>query len=215
MVFCIQARILMVVDNNFYTSQPINKTAVDNYLNDIQTIDRKPAELILWVNRTGNVREQCFPLWQRLVAEYSAHHHNPRTEDDVEGAIFVGVLPIPMFRHIVSEIRNPSGTVVDSVFADYPHDVYFMDIWNTTTDQPYPIDTALWHFHTQKNIFFNTNIGYQSNDYKYANGDGNLDIWVSRIMGEFIHIPNGNVHGSWYPANQWVYYYLMMNDNYT
>ena len=58
--FCTQARILMVVDTNFYISQTEYEMTIDTYLNDIQTIDHKPAELILWKTASGYTEINVF-----------------------------------------------------------------------------------------------------------------------------------------------------------
>ena len=61
--------------------------------------------------------------------------------------------------------------------------------YGTQIQTDHTIDQVLWHCHYREDIFFNTDLGSQGNDYKVVNGDGSLDIWVSRIMGENIHQP--------------------------
>lgn len=204
---CAEARILLVVDNSYYNYGPQYKASIDRYIDDIVKVDRKPCELILWTTGTGTVRNVCYPLWQKLVSEYSIHHHVPATDDDVEGAIFIGALPIPQFRHWEDkEITRSDGTkYTDTTFWDLPHDGYFMDVWNQNTNSAYNSDLSMWPWYSKSNPdvfrgkaynqFFNfyegTGSGYNC-DSTGRLGDGIPDIWVSRIMGEFVKIPQGS-----------------------
>jgi len=221
LIICAQARILLIVDRDFYTEEDIYGEMVDTYANDIATIDKNPTEVILWDNRAGTVRDQCYPLWQLLTDKYAAHYHNPKTSDNVEGAIFIGNIPVPQFRHLLDSsfsINNsvtPPDTVINYAYHDFPHDTYFMDIWDQRGDSSYCLDTLLWRYVDSMGLFTNnlTDVNSERSGYKerygYYVGDTKLDIWISRMSGEFCQIPTKNLReytiGEWVPEYRVTY----------
>lgn len=179
LVCTLQARVMIVVDNSYYQN---SKAKVDRYVNEVTTIDRQNAELLIWNwNKSLDVRSACYPLWQALQQKYVAYR---ATTDVLKGAVFVGQLPIPMFRHY-EEVRDSIYVVRDTAYVGtYPHDYYFMDIYDQNNALAYPLDTAVWKYSTQYRMY--ESYLENSSDYKSDVSDGRLDIWVTRILAENI-----------------------------
>lgn len=175
----LQARVLVVVDNSYYQN---SRAKVDRYVSEVSSIDGQSTELLVWNwNKSLGVRAACYPLWQSLQQKYVTQR---TTGDPLKGAVFIGQLPIPMFMHS-EHIWDTVNLKLDTVFVgNYPHDYYFMDLWNQTTSTAYAIDTLIWPYSQEEQNFFS--MLPNAPGYKYWEGDSKLDIWVTRVMAEHI-----------------------------
>lgn len=176
----LQARVLVVVDNSYYQN---SRAKVDRYVSEVTSIEGQNAELLVWNwNKSLDVRSACFPLWKSLQQKYVTQR---TTADPLKGAVFIGQLPVPMFEH-GEHVWDTVRLELDTVFAgNFPHDYYFMDLWNQNTSTAYAIDTLIWPYSVEKQKFFSmlpNNPGYKY----WEDGDGKLDIWVTRVMAEYL-----------------------------
>lgn len=186
-------KVLVVVDSIYYNETDTTvkaKEKVDRYINELITIDSRNVELILSGEGTGNTRDECKPLWDILTASYAA---SVQTQDTVEGAVLIGDIPAPIM------LYNGDTKV--------PGDYYYMDIWDTRGDSAYGIDTICWSFINTDPFFSCT---YKSGT---NGGDGNADIWVSRICARYIwHLRDSSItYDSPNDPNAFIYNYLIIS----
>lgn len=176
---------LVVVDNNYYQN---SRTKVDRYVSEVKSIEGLNTELLVWNwNKGLDVRSACFPLWQTLQQKYVTQR---TTADPLKGAVFIGQLPVPMFRHCQHTWDTVLLKLDTVVLKDFPHDYYFMDLWDQNTSTAYPIDTLIWPYSQEENIFLS--MLENSPGYRYYEGDSKLDIWVTRVMAEYLsHVRDG------------------------
>ncbi len=181
-------KVLFIVDSEYYydTSAGVDGSAkITQYETDVETIDNKSVDVIVFsVKKSGTVRERCKPVWDTLTARYAAAHG---TSDPIEGAVLIGDIPEPeMFD---DDRFNRGGEI-------YPVDYYYMDLWDTTStvDTLYPTDTTVWLFPAYDDsgagsIFDTVDTFYTFDvNYKNANGDEHMEIWVSRIYARTINL---------------------------
>lgn len=192
-VIGIDGKVLFIVDKEYYdyTDQGVakGKNSIAQYMLDVKTIDRLNVDTIVFENDLSKTwRENCARLWRVLTDAYG-NAINTAPYDTVEGAVLIGNIPVPMFVY---------GT--KDGYSVYPVDYYYMDIWNSTTAQPYNSDLALWKYpaiyahSTKKTVTSNSRDDttydtlpyFNKNLYDTATGDKKVDIWVSRIYAKSI-----------------------------
>ena len=195
----LHAKVLFIVDSDYYndTSYAVKgKEKIDRYKFEVETIDSADVDVIIFpVRDSCTVREKCKPLWDTLVARYSAAKGTP---DSIEGAVLIGDIPEPL---MFDDVRTKKGGDI------FPVDYYYMDIWNKKTNKIYPIDTSIWtypaldHDTTQNgnDTIVDTLKMFRTN-YKTSNGDNHIEIWVSRIYTKTLNFlrETGSLWGDQY-----------------
>jgi len=177
------AKILVVVEQNYYATAT-GKSKIDRYRNEIKSEDGSTTQLIQWTNRTGSVRDQCYPLWQSIRNAYAA-------DRSIEGAVLVGDVPVAKMALIAAY----DSAINDTVLGFYPIDYYYMDIWDTIQNARYSSDTSIWWYSPRLQSFV-----AQYGNVRRDVGDKKYDIWVSRIIAKNIanlKNPSGQIMSSY------------------
>jgi hypothetical protein len=153
------AKILIIVDQGYYNA---STSKIAQYANDVKLFDGKNVEIKPWtISGTNNVL-QCQGLWYFLESKFSEGKNN---RDPLEGAVLIGNIPVPQ-------------TIVGSAFE--PFDYYYMDIWDSRTDNCYQNhDMTPFSYDPDNPNFF-------AKHYNLLDCDGKLDIWVSRVYGVYL-----------------------------
>lgn len=152
--------ILVAIDPLAYAATRANVT---QYLNDITACDHKKAKLIVWRTLPNTNYKQCDSFWHALQNEYFSAIDSG---DEVEGAVLIGNIPVPLTHR--------------GDFSQWiPFDQVYMDIIDTRQGHPLrykvcPFAEDIEH----GNCFFG------SANY---NGDRHFDLWVSRINAQYLN----------------------------
>lgn len=165
------AKVLIIVESNYYNNSPNGKDLIDAYVDLVRAKDGYTVELINNFIPTGTMINQCHQLWNLLADEYQ--------DVEIEGAVLVGDLPVPIF------IQHHDHVIV-------PIDYVYMDVcdvndnnkkYSLLYDPPGPNGEGVW-----ESIEYTWKSGETVTyfDWIYGNngtydGDGKADIWVSRI----------------------------------
>ena len=164
------AKVLVVVDTGYYY-YGTDSTYVNRYIDDVRKVDFKNVDMrISWFNDEADVQDRCEPLWDTISAEYKS---SLSSSDTLEGVVMVGDLP---FAWRVDSLWN----YIQATWGKYAipeittDDRYFMDLYNNSTGKCYTNANQVFAFDTTANLY---------TTYK---GDGQMDVWVSRIMANQI-----------------------------
>ncbi len=203
----LQAKILFIVDSEYYNDDSYKvkgKEKIDRYELEVETIDREDVDVIIFtVKDSCTVREMCKPVWDTLVARYSAAKG---TSDPVEGAVLIGDIPEPLM--FLDDRKKKGGDM-------YPVDYYYMDIWDGRSghNHVYNSDTTIWNYPvydkflvidnsvTPPDTTVDSTLLYNYDHYyKKTNGDSYMEIWVSRIYAKTLNYlrETGGVWGDKY-----------------
>lgn len=212
-----QARVLIIVESSYY-NDPEGNWRISRYAHAVDSIDGKNVKIIEFTHPgSGTTREQCKPVWDTIMAEYVV---NP--SDTVEGAVFIGNIPEPMFITPDIKIKNPVDTSIckkDSIKIhggiNFPNDYYYMDLKNNATGSLWGSDLDIWTypivFNPDSILYTMLNDSCDEVDYdtlyffdagtwgpfKYK-GDNIAEIWVSRIYAKpLLHYPRDTGFAVW------------------
>ena len=161
--FAVSARVLVVVESGYYNNSDVNikgQEHIDRYMQDVQTLDGKTIEKVVYTNISGNMNVQVEALWKVLLQKYN----EPAS---LEGVVLVGNLPVPIQKDVTHGIRN----------SDY----LYMEMFNNTVtpNQPYSQSSSLatiWKYNAIDEFYEHS---FPHNSYPI-----HFEIWVSRIMGD-------------------------------
>ena len=146
------AKIGIIVNRDLY---PAVQNSIQSYINELGYIEIKDV----WLNSsTFNSTSSTVALRDSLRRHY--------LNDNLEGAIFIGDLPIAEF-----EVENDYDVYG---YARFPMDLYFMDLdgsWQSLAND------GAWNGKASSLVFDN-----------HINGTGDVktEIWVSRIIGSSV-----------------------------
>lgn len=210
------ARVLIIVESAYY-NDPQGRWRVERYAHEVDSIDGKNVKVIEFDHPgSGTTRQLCKPVWDILMAEYSA-----ASSDSLEGAVFIGNIPEPMFIETDIYIKNPlsQGPKEIQIHSGlcFPNDYYYMDFRFKTNqvDMLYDSDLAAWNYPITYNgdsilytvlndscdevdydtLYYFNGIGRYAGCYK---GDNNPEIWVSRIYAKpLVHYPRDTGFAVW------------------
>jgi hypothetical protein len=129
---------------------------------DFKNVDMR----IFWFNDEDDVQDRCEPLWDTIRSEFQ----NCSPSDSLEGVVMIGNVPAAWRVDSTWYKVNPSKYSPE-ITSD---DRYFMDIFNNATGTCYSSANVAWNFDTTLDLY---------TTYK---GDGQMDVWVSRIMANQI-----------------------------
>ncbi len=179
----VSAKVLIVVGEHNYNGV-ISK--VNDYADAVENIEHKDVEVIKFVNPIpgGPNLQQCTELWNVIVDEYN----NSIGGDVIEGVVFVGDLPVPLAVYPGNGYIHP----VDAFFMD----LGYIDGGGTFHDYGHP--NNVWTAVTSGGIQCIDRRTYKTPS-SGGLGDGQLEIWVSRIYGKTLkHLRGKNaVPGVW------------------
>lgn len=158
----VQSKVLLVVEKGYLEG---NLGTINRYLSDIINIDKNTAEVFPaggFDKSIGAINiDKCRRLWYLLRDKYVSARG---TSDPIEGAVFIGDIPVQMFAGSANAKENN------------PTDFYFMDFWSSTFNRKWNADTEIWQVSTLQAGFLDVN-GYSGDD---------LEIWVSRVYATSI-----------------------------
>ena len=171
------AKVLVIVESNYYNNSDNGGALIDDYIALVRAKDGYDVELISNFQATTaqNMVEQCRLLWEIIADEYQA--------EEIEGAVLVGDLPIPIFYQ-------------HQDFPILPVDYLYMDVCDERVggikypklfDSPGIPDIGVWKTNAyylggEESVYFDWIKGPDG-----YNGDGIADIWVSRIYAGGLH----------------------------
>ena len=184
LIISVSAKILLVIDQEYWEYKENNvlvgQNSINTYINDLITVDGYTVDTLLFQNTDNDTgRNGCYRLWQKLSNKYVSCIGSG---DTVKGAVFIGNLPVAILAGECKADRHNDFT---------PGDYYYQDIWNSDSGRVYSIDTAVWQYPIFKSkngkIIYNPPLPYfdrytyKTPDNGLGEGDGKLDIWISRI----------------------------------
>ena len=158
------SRVLIVADSGYMYHDmelpPPEGHKLVRYMQDVMYEQGIYTNLLVFENG-----KDLFDLWHILSDFYEEYHSAP---DTLEGVVLVGDLPVPTFF-----IRKVVGSQIYELTA--PCEYFLMDLWNNMSGVAY-LD---WEQPNGPWSRYNGNIlDRQQGTYQ---GDGKLEIWVSRI----------------------------------
>ncbi|MBN1980671.1 MAG: hypothetical protein JW795_04020 [Chitinivibrionales bacterium] len=166
-------KVLVIVDDQ-YTQWDHSGHRIERYQQDVAAKEGKSVTIIQFTNNWSlSSIQQCNRLWQVLCNNYRA---SLKTSDPIEGAVFVGNLPVPIFY-----------SMGQWIVVDY----FYMDFWDSRTRECYTSWNQVWDTCiTNETIFKTTQQTTAITDtvfdrYRYQ-GDGKAEIWVSRVYATTI-----------------------------
>lgn len=139
----VHAKVGIIVNKDLYSSI---ESSIETFISDLNTIEEKTV----WLNSTSFKETNTI---EELKDSLIEHYDN----DDLEGAIFIGDLPIALY-----EVENDYDA---SGYAYFPIDFYYMDL-NGTWD-----DNASWG---------------ESGRFDSHSGSKEMEIWISRITSSVL-----------------------------
>jgi len=183
------AKVLFVINAETYASGSI-QYYFHQYVSDVKKIDLKDTSVIIYDysnQYTADMHDRCFALWQVLRDSCQANY---TTAHPIEGVVLVGNLPSAWCQdNFATDNWGPETA---------PDDRYFMDLYDGGTVPPtfytQANEMAIWTFDPIRNIFTAYNNRASINHYGTIS-DGQMDIWVSRIMAQQIRAARGPLYG--------------------
>jgi hypothetical protein len=168
------SKILLMVGSWYYQASP---SKISQFKQDVAMFDNKnvvETDLDICFCNGSNV-DYCSYIRNIIEQEYG---NDISTGDPLEGVVLLGDIPVP--------------TYTDGLTPYESYDYYYMDIWNSTTNQAYPNSpySGMGPFSVNS-----IDPGYFSDGYNTLVGDSKFEIWVSRIYGP-IQAMNGHLRSS-------------------
>lgn len=168
------AKVLVIVEANYYNYDisPEGYGLIDDYVALVRAKDGYDVELISDFQIPAGMKMvwQCNELWNLIADEYQ--------DEEIEGAVLVGDLPIPIFYQHDDYIIVPIDYLYMDVCDERVGGAKYLKLF----DLPNSPDIGVWNTNWYKvsgewAVYFDW---LRGPDAKYA-GDGIADIWVSRV----------------------------------